>query len=91
MRSTSDCAVLLRSWRTKDGGITRELSLFEWWGKSPKGKEGVHLIKGTRRSTLVEEEQNTYSKRTYKRNLLIRSASRKAARKANAELDVKYK
>ena len=27
VRSTSDCAVLLRSWRTKDGGITRELSL----------------------------------------------------------------
>ena len=27
VRSTSDCAVLLRSWRTKDGGITSELSL----------------------------------------------------------------
>ena len=27
VRSTSACAVLLRSWRTKDGGITRELSL----------------------------------------------------------------
>ena len=27
VRSTSYCAVLLRSWRTKDGGITRELSL----------------------------------------------------------------
>ena len=28
VRSTSDCAVLLRSWRTKDGGIISELSLF---------------------------------------------------------------
>ena len=27
VRSTSDCAVLLRSWRTKDGGIMRELPL----------------------------------------------------------------
>ena len=27
VRSTSDCAVLLRSWRTKDGGIMSELSL----------------------------------------------------------------
>ena len=27
VRSTSACAVLLCSWRTKDGGITRELSL----------------------------------------------------------------
>ncbi len=61
----SDCAMLLRSWRTKDGGIMREMSLsmrvpivspandgysyrelplFEWWEKSPLGKEGVHLI-----------------------------------------------
>ena len=27
VRSTSDCAMLLRSWRTKDGGIMREMSL----------------------------------------------------------------
>ena len=27
VRSTSDCAVLLRSWRTKDGGIMRELPI----------------------------------------------------------------
>ena len=31
---------------------------------------------------------NTYSERTYTRYVLIQSASRKAARKANAELDV---
>ena len=58
----SDCAMLLRSRRTKDGGIIREMSLsmrvpivsptndvffcrelplFEWWEKSPEGKEGA--------------------------------------------------
>ena len=61
----SDCAMVLRSRRTKDGGIIREmplsmrvpivsptndeyscreLSLFEWWEKSPEGKEGANLI-----------------------------------------------
>ena len=58
----SDCAMLLRSRCTKDGGIIREMSLsmrvpivsptndvffcrelplFEWWEKSPEGKEGA--------------------------------------------------
>ena len=27
-----------------DEYFCRELPLFEWWEKSPKGKEGVHLI-----------------------------------------------
>ena len=31
-----------------DEYFCRELPLFEWWEKSPLGKEGVHLIKGTR-------------------------------------------
>ena len=34
---------------------------------------------------------DTHSRRSYKRNVPIQSASRKAARKANAELDEKYK
>ncbi len=64
--STSDCAVWMRSWRTKRSGIIsemplsmrvpsvsptnddnlcREMSLTEWWEKSPRGKEGVHLFR----------------------------------------------
>ena len=75
-----DCAVLLRSWRTKDGGIMsemclsmrvpivspandeysfRELPLTEWREKYRRvRKEGVHLIKSSRRSALVEDESS---------------------------------
>ena len=54
-----------------DENFCRELSLTEWWEKSPKGKEGAHLIYSSRRSTLADEEQ----KRTCLHNSLSYQAS----------------
>ena len=69
--------MLLRSRRTKDGGIIREMSLsmrvpivsptndvffcrelplFEWWEKSPEGKEGANIILKYAMYSLVEKE-----------------------------------
>ena len=37
---------------TNDDCFCRELPLFEWWEKSPGGKEGANLIKSMRHTLL---------------------------------------
>ena len=55
-------------------------------------EERGSCIKSAKRSTLVEDEQNTYSERTYKRNVQLqkRNTSRNGGENMSAELDEKY-
>ena len=54
--STSDCAVWVRSWRTKRSGISREMSLFmRVLSVAPRRADAVGSLKVCRGGTAVGE------------------------------------
>ena len=89
VRSTSDCAMLLRSRRIKDGGIIREMSLpmrvpLVASNELAIVTKSIAFVSPPRTTdNLVEDEQNTYSRRIYTRYVLIFRG--RAARRRGSE------
>ena len=67
MDSTSDCAVWVRSWRTKRSGINREMSLsMREPSVAPRRADAVGSLKGCRGGTAVGETREEGGKFGFK-------------------------